>query len=275
MLTDRLFLSLIHLRQVGRWPNLRQPRTFNERLLHRTLIGRPDLRAWIDKAEARDQVARCHGAERVPRRLWLGETECLPWGDLPHRFVISATHGSGMTMIINNKETLDLPTAGMVMRQWLGFDYSSHFREALYANIQPRILVEENLGDTDGTPPPDYKFYCFHGVPRYVHVDLDRHNDPQRVVFDMSWSHAPFGKTVPNARTNLPKPGQFEEMVDLAARLSEGFPFVRVDLFVIDDQRVVFGEWTFLPASGCGPFIPGRFDRLLGDLIADPSARLP
>ena len=268
ILSDRLFLSLNHLRKVGRWPRLGRPRTFNEHILRRAVVERPDLRRHIDKGRARDLVAATLGPEFVPARFWLGDSHQLPWGELPDRCIISATHGSGMTMVINDMTSLDQRTAETILEDWLALDYPEFSSEPIYAGIPPRILVEENLSDGNGEPPSDYKFYCFHGTPRFVHVDLHRFSDLRRVVYDMDWQHAPFGKTLPNARIDLPKPPQFAKMVSLAAKAARGFPFVRVDLFAVGQERVVFGEWTFLPASGCGPFIPAAFDRQLGDLIA-------
>lgn len=40
-----------------------------------------------------------------------------------------------------------------------------------------------------------------------------------------------------------------DEMFDMAAKLSQGFPFVRVDLYNVEGH-IYFGELTFYPASG-------------------------
>ena len=45
------------------------------------------------------------------------------------------------------------------------------------------------------------------------------------------------------------KPKNLEEMVELARKLSEDFPFVRVDLYDVDGS-VYFSELTFIPTVG-------------------------
>ena len=45
------------------------------------------------------------------------------------------------------------------------------------------------------------------------------------------------------------KPARLTEMLRVAEKLSEPFPFVRVDLYE-HDGKVVFGELTFTPGAG-------------------------
>jgi hypothetical protein len=46
-----------------------------------------------------------------------------------------------------------------------------------------------------------------------------------------------------------PKPLCFEQMMEAAQNLSEPFPFVRCDFYVVSD-KLYFGELTFTPAGG-------------------------
>ena len=61
-------------------------------------------------------------------------------------------------------------------------------------------------------------------------------------------------------------PDCLEEMKSVASKLSEGFPFARIDLYNING-KVYFGEVTFYPASGYGVFTPDEWDFKLGDLM--------
>jgi hypothetical protein len=56
-------------------------------------------------------------------------------------------------------------------------------------------------------------------------------------------------------------------MIDVASRLSEGFDFVRVDLFNVDG-RIYFGELTFTPSAGWIRFEPPEWNLRLGKLWA-------
>lgn len=55
-------------------------------------------------------------------------------------------------------------------------------------------------------------------------------------------------------------------MEQLAERLSEGCPFLRVDFYEIAG-KVYFGELTLFPASGMGRFTPGEWDKKLGHFL--------
>ena len=54
-------------------------------------------------------------------------------------------------------------------------------------------------------------------------------------------------------------------MIDVAEILAQGFDFVRVDLYQVNEQ-VKFGEMTFSPGAGLEVFTPQVYDRILGDL---------
>lgn len=53
-------------------------------------------------------------------------------------------------------------------------------------------------------------------------------------------------------------------MLRIAEKLSEDFPYVRVDLYSVDG-KVYFGELTFYPWSGYVQFSPDEFDYLMGE----------
>jgi hypothetical protein len=60
-----------------------------------------------------------------------------------------------------------------------------------------------------------------------------------------------------------PKPSNLEEMLNLARVLSAGFHFVRVDLYVLDNGTIKFGEMTFTPYSGVCKWTPPEADATL------------
>lgn len=45
------------------------------------------------------------------------------------------------------------------------------------------------------------------------------------------------------------KPKKFKEMIEIAETLSKEFPFVRIDLYYVNN-RIYFGEITFTPNNG-------------------------
>lgn len=61
-------------------------------------------------------------------------------------------------------------------------------------------------------------------------------------------------------------PENLNEMISIAEQLSDGFKFLRVDLYNVKG-RIYFGELTFYPSSGMTPFVPKEWDEKLGCLL--------
>jgi hypothetical protein len=136
---------------------------------------------------------------------------------------------------------------------WLASDYYWHGRESQYYRIPPRILIEEYLTNEDKSPPYDYKFYCFNGRPEQILVRNHTHDICP--FFDTAWNFLDFSDEVGAVRPLVPKLANLDEMVALAAKLSVGLGFVRVDFYNVKG-RVYFGELTFTPAAGSSNMIP-------------------
>ena len=65
------------------------------------------------------------------------------------------------------------------------------------------------------------------------------------------------------------KPAGFEDMKDIASRLSKGFPHVRVDMYEVEG-RIYCGEITLYHHAGFEPFHPSRWDDVFGDWLKLP-----
>jgi hypothetical protein len=68
------------------------------------------------------------------------------------------------------------------------------------------------------------------------------------------------------ATEDSPPPRTLGKMLEVARRLAEPFPFVRVDLYELG-ERVYFGEMTFYPGKGVERFSPPEFDRTFGEWL--------
>lgn len=115
----------------------------------------------------------------------------------------------------------------------------------------------------------DYKFYCFHGEPKFLYVSrgMDNHKTARMVFLSMDWESEPFGRDDYLPYEGLPeKPQSFEEMVTCARVLSSGLPFVRVDFYDYGG-RAMFSEMTFCPCAGYMLFNPLEWDEKVGDLL--------
>ena len=112
----------------------------------------------------------------------------------------------------------------------------------------------------------DYKFFCFDGKPEILFVATERNEDCKFDFYDMDFKHLDIVNIHPQSGKEIKKPSKFEEMKKLAAELSEGIKFVRIDLYEISGE-VYFGEFTFFHAGGFWPMNPDEWEKKLGDRI--------
>lgn len=99
------------------------------------------------------------------------------------------------------------------------------------------MIVEELLRGPDRLVPLDYKFSCFNGRPRRIHVVDGRFAGAVTSnLYLPDWTPVgdadrPEGKSIyPHAQVSALPPA-LEEMVELATALSQDTDFVRVDLY--------------------------------------------
>ena len=122
-------------------------------------------------------------------------------------------------------------------------------------------MIEEYLTSEDGSSPLDYRFWCFGGVPEVIQVDNRAHDiNP---FFDKEWNLLDLHYREGASRPAIKKPANFQQMMHVASQLSQGFDFVRVDLYNMDG-KVYFGELTFTPA-GSLKLRPQIWDSKLGE----------
>lgn len=262
-------------KRLGREPNLINPVLFTDKLQWLKLNWY-DERATVfaDKYRVRKFVSKSIGSEYLNELYGVyNRVDEIDISKLPKSFVLKGTHGSGFNIICSDKDKINWKQAKKTMKKWLLTNYYYKKREWVYKDIKPRIICEKYLSDKN-TPDkgiPDYKFYCFNGVPHYCQVIKNRGTNETIDFFNMEWEHMPFTgmRLLPNSKVKIEKPGKFEEMKVLASKLSEGFPFVRVDFYYVNKQ-IIFGEMTFFPTSGMGRFDPPEWDRKLGELLKLP-----
>lgn len=248
----------------GRWPRTRRPRRFTEVLQWTKLHDRnPLYHTLVDKAAVKGYVASKVGEEHVIPTLGVwSSVEEIDWDALPDRFVLKCTHDSGSTIICRDKASFDRAAAIDRLSKAQSRDFYTQEREWAYKGLEPRIIAERYMSDD----PVDYKFFCFHGVPRFMFVATDRGSETEEVkfdFFDMDYRHLDIRNGHDNAPVPPARPACFEQMKALAAELSAGIPQVRIDFYEIDG-KVYFGEYTFCHFGGIVPFEPDEVDERLG-----------
>ena len=156
------------------------------------------------------------------------------------------------------------------MKEWLNTNYAFYFLELQYRNIHPKIIAEEFISNSSNNLY-DYKVYCFNGRPEYIQFIGDRATPPTREIFlDRNWIPQPFTYTYPRYETLPPKPTCLDELLSVAEKLAANFAYVRIDLYVLNDNSIRFGEMTFTPAGGMDHWTPPEWDLKLGNLLKLP-----
>lgn len=271
--TDRQFIELNFPEEDGQPPDLDHPRTFNEKLQWYKLYYRnPLMQQATDKLAVRDFVAQ-RGLGHLLNDLLAvyDRADQIDFDSLPAAFVLKATHGSGMNIICPDQAALDQPACRQQLDRWLRTDFYRPGREWSYKNIPRKIIGEQFLTNEEYGELIDYKFYCFGGKPHTIFVCSERFSADgvKHQCFDTAWQPLPVLKGHVRSNLSLPRPRPFDEMLAIAGKLSAGFPYVRVDLYLVQN-RIIFGELTFYPDCGRIPFTPPEYNRIYGDLFVLP-----
>ena len=252
---------------LGYWPQIREPRTFNEKIAHRKLYTNNSLFTTVeDKYQVRKYVEEKVGDKILPQLFHVTtEPESIPFEELPDGYVIKPTHMSGPIIFSDDFEKNDRSSVIDDCRSWLDMTYGETKVEYWYEDITPQILIEERLQADNGKIPLDFKFFVFHGEVEFIEVHYDRFTHHKRRIYDKNWNPQNFEFQNPLGPT-MSAPNNLEQMIELSETLADDFDFIRVDLYEIDDNRIVFGELTVAPGSGADKFVPQKYDFKLGSL---------
>lgn len=200
---------------------------------------------------------------------------------------MKCTHDSGSIIICEDKNSFDRARAKSVLCKVLKKNYYWGSREWPYKNIAPRIIAERYLVDdniaahltnhAEAEGLVDYKFYCFSGVPKFLYIGFANMKDGKKAdvlsFFDLEFKPTPFyRKDHEPLPFEVKKPENFGEMIEVAKALSDGIPFVRVDMYNIN-RHILLSELTMFPGGGFGRFYPDEWEQKLGAWIKLPEVK--
>jgi hypothetical protein len=269
---DEIYLKILYYCYMHKKLNLKDPLTYNEKLQWLKLYDRKAIYTQlVDKAAAKDYVAERIGKDYIIPTLGVYDNFAeIDFEKLPDQFVLKTTHDSGGVVICHDKTSFDFENAEIILSKSLKRNFYLEAREWPYKDVKPRIIAEKYMEDETGELR-DYKFFCFDGEVKAMFIATDRYKNEETKFdfFDENYNHLPFTNGHPNAAIPPSKPLRFEEMKQLAAKLSKGIPQVRVDFYEIQG-KVYFGEMTFFHWSGMVPFKPAQWDYTFGSWIKLP-----
>lgn len=248
----------------GKSINIDNPQTLSDKICYLEYrTNQPLVIKCSDKYDVRSYI-RDKGLEELLVPLIgsvYSDINQLDFDALPQKFVLKATYGCQMNIICENKEELDENWVKKMVKGWLSNSFNRDEIEPHYKNIQKRVICEYFLENADSIL--DYKIHCFNGRPEFVLVCSERKKGLKLNLYDLEWK--PINEIVGRHKSEkeLPRPSQLGWMIKIAEKLSEDFPFVRVDLYQID-KKVYFGELTFTPDGGILSYFSKKFDDEMG-----------
>lgn len=259
--------------------DLSDPKNFTEKIhVYKLLYDDPKMSKIVDKYEFKGYIKDILGTDQFSVKSFgvienYYELEKL-WPSLPEEFVLKSTISSDGNNIIfvNDKNKLEIKSIKNEIEKMLNpYHTQLNGYSRAYYSLKPRVVIEEYLHEIKGSGLQDYKFYCFNGEVAFVYVTsrtFESKEDPSganypRTFFDLEWKKLPISLVNHPTDEKVAKPSHFEEMKKIAKKLSQGFPFVRIDFYNLE-KGPLLGEMTFYPAGGFKHIYPIEFDEQLG-----------
>ncbi|WP_162300746.1 ATP-grasp fold amidoligase family protein [Alkalilacustris brevis] len=257
--------------------DLKNPQTFSEKIQWRKLKDdNPLFPILSNKYLVRDYVVSRLGQERaqellVPLLQYVEDPDDLDFDTLPASYVIKATHGSGMNLIVEDSDALDKDAARALMKKWLIRYHRLSAHEWAYTKTRRGILVEEMVADP--AELHEVKLQFFNGDLRSFYINGLENGSKFRTFFDAE-------RKVLNVRSpSVPRnpdallPNNIDEMIEFGKPLAEDLDFVRVDL-LCTAERFYIGELTLFSGSGMAVLDPPKYNEELGSYWTLPTQRL-
>ncbi|MBR4333258.1 MAG: glycosyl transferase [Clostridia bacterium] len=272
-LPDEPYVKLFYYATTGRKLNLKNPVTFEDKQQWLKLHDHNDrYTQLVDKYAVREHIKNTIGAEySFPLLGHWDRFDEIDFDALPEQFVLKCNHDSGSVKVIKSKSALSAEEMQQLKKHFdkkIRRNFYFAGREFPYKNIKPCIIAEQYMTDDkqETSSLNDYKFLCFYGEPKIVLIVTDRATDCRYDFYDMDFKQLDlrYGKGRDDDKNQ--KPEFFEEMKEIAAKLSEGIPFVRIDLYEVNGQ-VFFGEYTFYDGGGFQWYKPDEWEYKLGSWL--------
>ena len=264
-------------------PDLENPKKFSEIILWQKLYFH-DERATImtDKLLCKDYFKEMFGDDLQFAKV-LGSFDTadkIDFRKLPEEFVLKCNHNTGYIFHVKKMENekylitnlkdkthkkFSIRTTKKILNGLLKINFYYFYFEWNYKDIKPMIFAEQFLGDSDLV---EYKMYMNDGKLIAFHITSNRQTDERNDFFDANLKNMDVWADVPPSDVPPALPDNIDKLIEIAKKISVGFPSIRVDLYN-HQGKIFFGEATFFHMGGYLEFKhPENLDELLGkDII--------
>ena len=275
LLPDKLYLKVIFSKHMGYKLDLKNPKTFAEKLQWLKLYDRkPIYHQMVDKVDAKKYIDSVVGpGYTIPTLGVYDSFNQIDWNALPQQFILKATHDSGSYYIVKEIDNLDKRKCKKQLYIHWNRSYYIDYREWQYKGLKKRIIAEPLIANPQQLR--EYKFFCFHGEPKLYQTCYDRDNSQGGAIlnfYDMNCElldlHDKGHSRVSDIK--ISKPMNFAKMIQFCKMLSKDMYFLRVDFYEVD-EKLYFGELTLQENAGFCAFIPEHWDYDLGAWLKLPT----
>lgn len=182
----------------------------------------------------------------------------IDFDKLPKSFVLKTTNGCGQVLLVRDKVKLNIRQTRNLLERWMMFRYGFESAQIHYTRIQPCIIAEEYLTDSDDDEKgiTDYKVWCLGGKVAYIlcvydRVILGENHGYHLSAYDPDWNDISSQCLKANKQggRKVDKPRFLNQMIGYAEQIAEDFQEVRVDFYETSD-RIYLGELTFTTGYG-------------------------
>lgn len=190
-------LKKIYHMKTGIKLNIKNPHSFNEKIQWLKLHDLTTLKTKLtDKYLVREWVQEKIGQKYlIPLIGVFDSLDEIDINKLPEKFVMKTNHGSGCNVIVKNKIEINWSEAEKNFNKWMSINFAwMQGLELQYKDIKPIILVEHYI-ENNGNNLFVYKFYCFNGKAKYIHVVGNRNikeHYVQEVFYSVEWERQDF-----------------------------------------------------------------------------------
>jgi hypothetical protein len=256
-------------KRLGYWPNFKTPTTFNEKIHYRKfhMPRESSYGDFVCKYKVREFIRSKLGEEYLIPLLYVGDTVTeSQLRELGDDIVIKTSHDSGTVHIVSKNSDINYKDILRDLDKSLHKRFGKETSEWWYNDCDPKIIVEKKLKGSGDQPPKDYKFHVFRhdeDIKIILQVDYDRFSGHHRTLYNEKGEVLDVSIKENNKFIEFESPSNFNEMLSVATKLSEGFDYVRIDLYSVGDA-IFFGEMTFAPGGGFQWFLPAKYDEIWG-----------
>ena len=272
LLPRRLYIKWIFDRIMPYELDTENPSSLNEKInMSKLEPSLASFHAYVDKLAVRERID-CEYL--IPLLSVFKHAEEITVDKIPNvPFIAKTNHDSSGGVIVRDPERLDIKGLQRELRRRLRRNHWEVTKEYQYKPIEKRILFEKLLLTPDNRLPNDFKFNCFNGKVEFIYVSIDREGLNYRKIYSPTWEPLAITWTAPGNEgkfvgPEIDAPSKLQEMIRYAESLAQSFPYVRVDLYLVDN-KIYFGELTLMHGSGLEPILPLEMDLYYGSLICE------